>query len=356
MRNINKLDFSNNNFYIGIDVHKKNWCVTINSQQMNLETFTMNPSPIELKKYLDKNYPNGKYYSVYEAGFCGFWIHRELCKLGIKNQVINPADVPTTDKEKRYKTDSRDSHKLSRELANHCLRAIYIPDEYSEAIRGLCRSRERVVSHQTRLKNRIKSFLTIKGKELAPNSECKHWSANFMKTLEEMTFSQEIDKKTFQFLLKNLKETRQEVLEVTRQLRSHTKSDTCQAIIKYLLTVPGVGFIVAITFYTEIIDIRRFKNNDHLASFVGFTPGTHSSGEKNRTTGLTPRRNRFLRYLLIEAAWVAIRKDPALFMQYTTLLKRMPKQNAIIRIAKKLVNRMRNVWIDERPYLLGILE
>jgi transposase len=264
--------------------------------------------------------------------------------------------VPTTDKEKRYKTDSRDSHKLSRELANQCLRAIYIPGEYAEALRGLCRLRERIVSHQTRLKNRIKSFLAMRGVELAPNSECQHWSANFMRNLKAMYFSQEPDNESFRILLTEFEITRHKVLEITRKLRDYSKIDTCRLIIKLLLTVPGVGFVVAITFYTEIIDIRRFGNNDHLDSFVGFAPSTHSSGEKDITTGITPRQNRFLRYLLIEAAWVAIRKDPVLFMCYSDLIKRMPKQNAIIRIAKKLVNRMRNVWINASPYVEGVIE
>jgi transposase len=356
MSNISRFNFSDNIFYVGIDVHKKSWNVTVHSGHLNLETFSMNPSPVELKKHLERKYPGGKYYSVYEAGFCGFWIHRELCKLGIENRIINPADVPTTDKEKRHKTDSIDSNKLSRELANQCLRAIYIPDEYAESIRGLCRLRERIVSHQTRLKNRIKSFLAKQGTYLAPNSECKHWSARFMKNLKGMQFPKEPDNEIFQFLLEELEQTRQRVLTITRKLRKHTKTETCQLIINLLLTAPGVGFIVAITFYTEIIDIRRFKDTDHLDSFVGLAPGTHSSGEKNITTGITPRQNRYLRYLLIEAAWIAIRKDPALFMCYSTYINRMSSKKAIIRIAKKLVNRMRNIWINASPYIAGTIE
>ena len=106
MKNQNsKLDFSGQEFYIGIDVHKKNWTSTIRSNQMELKTFSMNPSPEDLYGYMKRNYPNGRYISAYESGFSGFWIHQRLEELGFKNLVIHAADVPTTNKEKTTKTD-----------------------------------------------------------------------------------------------------------------------------------------------------------------------------------------------------------------------------------------------------------
>jgi transposase len=355
MKNVNKLSFSGNHFYIGIDVHKKSWTVTIRCEKTVVSTFSMNPSPEELRKHLEKNYPGGKYFSVYEAGYCRFWIHRQFCSLGIENIVINPADVPTTDKERRHKTDLWDSRKLSRELCNNSLKAIYVPDEFHESLRSLCRLRERTVSHQTRLKNRIKAYLSLQGVTLPRNSECQHWSRRFMNMLKELEFTHEPGANTFEFSIAELEATRKRVLEITRQLR-HYSQKSPNFIIEYLLSVTGVGFTTAITFYTEIMDITRFSNCDRLNTFIGFAPSTHSSGERDKSTGITKRKNRFLRYLLIEAAWIAIRKDPALLMHYTELVKRMPAQQAIIRIAKKLVRRMRYVWINQQTYEICVVE
>jgi hypothetical protein len=67
------ITFSNLHFFIGIDTHLKQWKVTIRNCGIELKTFSMNPSPDELHKYLNKHYPNGTYLVVYEAGFCGFW-------------------------------------------------------------------------------------------------------------------------------------------------------------------------------------------------------------------------------------------------------------------------------------------
>jgi len=57
----NKLDFSNQNFYLGIDVHKRSCSVTIRSNNMTLKTFRMNPSPKELSTFMEKHYPQGNY-------------------------------------------------------------------------------------------------------------------------------------------------------------------------------------------------------------------------------------------------------------------------------------------------------
>jgi len=109
-----KVSFSGQDLYIGIDVHKNNWSVTIIFMGIIIKTFSMNPDPKELMKYLQRKYPGGIYHTVYEAGFCGFWIDRTLREAGINNIVVNPADVPTSNKEKRRKTDKIDSKKLAK--------------------------------------------------------------------------------------------------------------------------------------------------------------------------------------------------------------------------------------------------
>ncbi|MHB8338077.1 MAG: hypothetical protein ACYDEE_11740 [Ignavibacteriaceae bacterium] len=73
-----KLDFSNQLISVGIDVHKKSWTVTIQIAGQQVKNFSMDPNPEKLSNYLHTNYPGGIYQSVYEAGFCGYWIDRQL--------------------------------------------------------------------------------------------------------------------------------------------------------------------------------------------------------------------------------------------------------------------------------------
>ena len=117
-----------------------------------------------------------------------------------------------------------------------------------------------------------------------------------------------------------------------------------------------IGFVAAITLYTELFDILRFKRFDELASYVGLVPSLTSTGETSTEYGITQRKNRHLRYILIEAAWVAIRCDPALLLKYNELTKRMKNQDAIVRIAKKLLRRIRSVWLNEVPYVCAVID
>lgn len=89
-----ELSFEGQKIFIGIDVHLKSWSVTLMSETTQLKKFSQSPDPDALYAHLVKNYPKAEYYSVYEAGFCGFWIHYRFTELGIRNIVVNPADVP----------------------------------------------------------------------------------------------------------------------------------------------------------------------------------------------------------------------------------------------------------------------
>jgi transposase len=212
-------NFRGQRIYVGIDVHKKQWNVSIRNNGLLLKTFSMNPSPEELERYLRKNYPEGEYYSVYEAGYCGFWIHEALEKLGIKNKVVNPADVPTRGKEKVTKTDTVDSRKLARELENGAINGIYVPTKYHQELRSLCRLRERLTTHQARLKNRIKGHLSFYGKPIPLQSELYHWSNRFIQYLRTIEFEYGMGKEYLEYCIGELEYTRKNIAEITKKIR-----------------------------------------------------------------------------------------------------------------------------------------
>jgi len=354
---VKQLDFSGKEIFVGIDVHKKQWTVTIRFNQMEQRTFSMNPSPKELRRYLQRHYPDGYYHSVYEAGFCGFWIHRQLKQLGIDNRVVNPADVPTCHKERDRKTDRVDSRKLCRELEHGSLVGIYIPSEFHQELRSLNRLRRRLVQQQTRTKCRIKGYLNYHGIPTPAHSEMAHWSGHFIQWLHHVKVSDPLRSDYLTICLQSLADVRQQLVQTVRRLRYYSYQPGLKDLIHhYFNSIPGIGFITAMTIYSEVMDIRRFATLDALKSFFGLVPSTRCSDEREKTKGLSHRRNAYLRYILIESAWVAARKDPALSLAFAELSHRMPPQQAIIRIARKLLNRIRYVWIHEKPYEMGLVQ
>lgn len=353
----NQLDFSGQTVYVGIDVHKKNWQITIMLNGMKLKAFSMNPDPKELYNYLTNHYPNANNYSVYEAGFSGFWADRQLRSLGLNNIVVNPADVPTKSKERRKKTDKIDSSKLARELSVGHLEGIYIPSTKAEALRTLVRLRRQLVSDQTRQKNRIKSLLFFLGYSVPEDIQTRHWSQRYITALRDLDIKHEESKVTLNELLNNLNFIRSQLVEILKRIKEFiAKDQQADKTVRLLKTIPGIGSILAVILYSEIIDITRFKNLDELASYVGFSPAIYSSADKEINLGITKQKNKYIRNYLIESAWTAIRKDPALQMAYGKLCQRMPPNKAIIRISKKLLNRIRTVWMNQQEYVIAVVK
>jgi transposase len=340
-------------FYLGIDVHKKNIKVTIRNNGRVLKKFSMNPDAHELYKHLQHNYPGGIYKSVYEAGFSGFWFHRELKKYGIHNIIINPADVPTTQKEKTRKTDKVDSAKLSRELENQSLEPIYIPNEEEEALRNISRIRIQIVKENTRTKNRIKSFLALYNIILPDNSVEKHWSRKFINRLKNLEIPEINNKLVLECLIQELEHQRNRKKEILRTVRKLSSGNTT---IKNLMTIPGIGITIAFSLYAELYNIERFNSTDKICGIIGLVPSVSESSETKHNLGLTGRANNILRSLIIEAAWMAIGKDPALTSSFNEYCKRMQKNKAIIRIARKLVSRIRFVWTNNQEYVYGVVQ
>jgi transposase len=350
---INQLNFNGQKVFIGLDVHLKSWKATIMLEETPFKTFSQDPCAATLRNYLDKNFPNGEYYSAYEAGFCGFSVHRELLSCGINNIIVNPADIPTTDKEKKQKEDMRDSRKIARSLKNGDLKAIYVPERNIEELRLLVRYRKTIVREISRNKTRVKAFLHCNGVQIPRelDSASQHWSSIFTKWLKTVKLTTDYGHIVLQKLLEIVEHYRRTLLSISKDLKKIIEqNESYNSIVKKLRSIPGIGFVVAITILTEIVNIRRFKNLDKLCSFVGLIPTTHSTSDKDITGTITRRSNKPLRDVLVESAWVAVRNDSSMSLAYSKLCKRMKPNKAIIRITKKLLNRIRFVLLNDEQY------
>jgi len=352
------LDFSGQNIYAGFDVHLKSWKVTIMTDEITHKTFSQPPEPEVLHQYLQRNFPGGVYHSAYEAGFCGYWIHNRLVSLGIHSIVVNPADIPTTNKEKVQKDDKRDSRKIAKALRSGDLVPIYVPSSKTIEDRCLVRTRSMLVRDLTRNKNRIKSFLYFHGIKFPASFENTktHWSKRFINWLEGIEMKEDSSKLTLSLLVSECKKLRTSILNVTRSIRALSQTEAYVEQEKLIRSVPGIGSTTAMTMLTEIETITRFSNNDQLHSFVGIVPSTNSSGDDDTVGDITPRGHSILRSAIIESSWTAVRHDPALMKAFHDYCKRMEPNKAIVRIAKKLLNRISFVLRNKQPYVLSVVK
>lgn len=354
---VKKIDFTDQNIYAGFDAHLKSWKVTIMADDVVYKTFVQPPKPEVLFNYLQENFPGGTYHTAYEAGFCGYWIHDKLVSFGINSMVVNPADIPTTNKERVQKEDKRDSRKIARSLSNGNLTPIYIPSLKTQRDRSLLRTRAMLVRDLARYKNRIKSFLYFYGIDIDSSfiNPQSHWSNRFMSWLESIDTGEESGKEALNVLISECKNLRASVLNITKQVRRLSQTETYQERVVLLRSIPGIGLLTAMIILTELETISRFRNIDKMCGYIGLVPSTKSSGEKEKTGDITPRGHSVLRTAIIESSWTAIRNDPSLMKSYVSFIKRMDENKAIVKIAKKLLSRIRFVLTNNKPYICSIV-
>ena len=357
-RKIKKIKFNGQPIYIGIDVHLKSWRVTIMSEHYEHKTFSQDPRTSILVNYLHTHFPEASYYAVYEASFCGFTIYEELTAAGIHCMVVHPADVPTNHKEHDQKCDKRDSRKLAKNLRGKTLEAIYVPEAWQLADRSLVRFRDSLVKDLTRIKLRLKFLLLFHG-ICIPDSlsaqASRRWSKPYISWLESLPLEDCGLKPTVSGLVSTGQLLADQLWAVTRQVHALSETPRYSQQVKLLMDIPGIGRLTAMRLLTELGDISRFSCLDELCNYIGLVPSMHSTGDRQAIGSLTVRGRGPLKAALIESAWVAVRKDPALLAKFEQLSKRMQKNKAIIRITRKLLSRIRYVLLHRQAYVCGVV-
>jgi len=150
--------------FCGFDVHKKLWSVCVRHCGREIACFSTAANAGDVAKKLRKDYPDADIHSVYEAGFSGFEAHRVLAdEFGIHNIVVNPADVPTNNKERVHKSDRIDCRKLAKSLEAGLLEPIYVPSIDHLQLRNLVRRETQASGAITRTINQLKSHWYFNG-------------------------------------------------------------------------------------------------------------------------------------------------------------------------------------------------
>lgn len=334
--------------FIGLDIHKKSWTVYFRTDLFDHHGFTMPPQPGLLLQYVQQHFAGHQVFITYESGCCGFSAGRVFKQYNWEVTIVNAADIPRIQKHQFQKLDRIDSRMLCRCLQHQQLKPIYIPSVQQDELRSLVRHRNSIVKQLRQVKLQIKSMLLYHGVAVPNEYDNPNWSHTFMQWLQDLTWQHQPASITISSKLIILKTLHTEYLnsanELRKYCRQHHKKDY------YLLkSIPGIGGYLASAILAELGDLRRFANEKQLSSYIGMAPAIHNSGATEKTTGMTPRSKTLLRSYLVEAAWVAIRRDPQMQTYYRKHLGNNIK-NIIVKVAHKLVTRMLSVIKNETPY------
>jgi transposase len=350
------VDFSGKAIYLGLDVHKRKWSVSVYVGEFFYQTFQQDSIAVNLLNYLQGHFPGGDYIACYEAGFCGFSIYRELVSLGIDCLVVNPTDVPQTGKGRVVKSDTSDSKRLGLALSRGMLQGIYVPDRSTESDRKLLRYRQRLQQMLCGHRKSLKSTLQTVGIKIPEQYDKHYWTKNFVHWVSSLDIREPSLKVTLELIVGDVAYLRGRLLCTNKKIRAMSGEKRYAGCYAVLVSVPGIGPITAMTLLTEVGDIRRFESFSRFNSFIGLCPSEFSSGEREHKGKMTQRKHARLRQLIIEAAWVSIRVDPAMALKFQELSAVKTKKRSIVVIARKLLSRIYNIWMKNLFYEKGVIK
>ncbi len=294
--------------YIGLDVHKDSIVVArvgSATSEPVVDVGSIGTQQYAIDRLLAKLRGHGPLRFVYEAGPCGFWLHRYLRDKGEVCLVAAPSLIPRRPGD-RIKTDRRDARNLALGLRAGTLTAVHVPTPEQEAFRDVVRAWHQSKRDITKGKQRLKAFLLRNDIRYTGRAS---WSEAHRRWLARLVLPSATQQVVLQELIDTITEREARRARLEQQLETLAPSWSGKKLADALLAFRGVQRTVAYTLIAEAGDLARFSHPRRFMAWFGLVPGEHSSGGTRRQGGITKTSNRWARTLLIEAAW-AYRHTP----------------------------------------------
>ena len=318
------------------------YCLRWNgSEQRRLST----PLGIEHVRAVVEHYRGCRLHVAYEACGFGYELAWWLQEHGVAVSVIAPSRVERVPG-LQVKTDRVDVGKLARKLEKGDLKAIYIPTRPVHERRQIGRTYAQSLKERKRAQVRIRSLLQEQG-QLGPLPKAgwtvyRAWLAA-QELPEPIRLCVEVHQQLRHAADQQAKRMKAELYQVAR-------SAEYRPLVKALMAQSGVGWHSAIRLVLELGDIERFRTTDALPHYLGLTPSQYSSGELDHRGHTLKCGPGFLRALLLQCAWAAVRhgRDRDLTECFERLAPRIGRKRAIVAVARKLAIKLRTRWLQHR--------
>jgi len=325
--------------FAGIDYHKRFSVVALGDENGNLLGI--------FKLFNDNEAHVRAFFARFPGLHCAIencrgkeWFVELLKEVGCVVKVSNTYAVKLI-AESRCKTDKIDARILMELLSKGFLPTVYQPSPEEVALRERLRWRTNLMRSRTQYKNRVHALL---------DKENKGTNIDSVKRRTKIFDEQPLSSHRQQLLDGHL-----EVVEFFQELvTSEDKRLELMAAsnedAQRLQSIPGIGDIVSMMFLAEIGDVTRFKNARKVAGYFGLTSRLYSTSDTRRLGPITKQGSGLMRWVLVQAAWHAIRKSPYFLHRYTEIKNRRGKGPAIVAVARMLAEVAYRVLRDKTSY------
>lgn len=342
--------FEGKDLYLGIDVHKVRWVVSVRTYDLELKTFSMSSHAEELERILLATYPGALFHIVYECCFSGFWIYDYFHERGY-DIIVTPTNRIYRDGS-IVKTDKIDSRKLAFQHSRDLLRAVKVPTIKIREYRSIFRIYDKEKIREGQILRQIKCILEVKNHPL----KWEKWNKALVEKLKSVKFQEDIFNKKFGQLIVEYEYVKEQIKDSEKRIKEISDDEELGSRIKRIEKIKGIGVISAVRLVVFLFDMKgRFESGEKLVHYVGLTPGEHSSGEETirSRTGLIGSRQ--LRAIIMQLAWVAVRKDGNLLDKFDRVYKKSgKKQKAIVAVARKLMMKVYAITEKEEEYVINM--
>jgi transposase len=327
--------------YIGVDFHARQQTICY------LKTETGELVTCELK-HQDKQAVRAFYAQFrgqvivgLEASGYSPWFERMLEELGCEVWLGHATEIRRRARW-RQKNDRRDAELILDLMLHNEFPRLHRPAVQSREVLRMLRYRQKLIKIRTMSKNSLQAIALQSG--LARGSRLFTKDGQQQLSTAEMSPVMQWQRQHWLQLMEPLN---QQLLETMVWFKAQSKGDDC---ITRLRTHPGIGLLTSLCLVHTLQPVSRFRNTRKVAAYAGFDPIERSSAERKCFLGISKAGSRLLRYLLVEAAHTAVRKDEDLKRFYKRLAERRGRPKAKVAAARKLLIRAYIMLRDEIDY------
>ena len=265
------------------------------------------------------------------------WFSELLAELGLE-LIYGDAGRLAAMRPRKVKTDRRDAENMLDAYLRDQFPRVMMPGPEQRDLRQLLLHRDRLVRTRTRFRNGLHLLAMSRG----VNRKSALFGPAGRQALLELRLSRwEAEARSDLLLALDALDLR--IAELDQAVEEAVRAD---ALALRLRTHPGVGPVTALAWSQIMGDCQRFKTSGHAASYLGLTPCEASSADHRRLGSITKQGNRFMRWLLVEAAQSAARHEEGMRRRYRRLAARKNRPIAKLAVARRLAERM--YWMSRR--------